>query len=101
VQSAPALDEANGMIYVGSEDHKVYAFNLADRLADPAGATFPTANEWFYATGDKVKTQPAIGSDGRIYVGSEDHRLWGDPKITGCGPLTRPTAYWIRRGQLL
>jgi len=32
--------------------------------------------KWKYETGDDINSAPAIGSDGTIYVGSEDHYLY-------------------------
>lgn len=34
------------------------------------------AQKWAFKTGDKVKSSPAIGSDGIVYVGSEDGHLY-------------------------
>ena len=33
-------------------------------------------SEWKYATGGVVGSSPAIASDGTIYVGSHDHKLY-------------------------
>ncbi len=63
VCSSPAIG-ADGTIYVGSQDHKLYALN-------PNG-TF----KWAYSTGDEIEQSPAIGSDGTIYVGSDDNNLY-------------------------
>ncbi len=63
VNSSPAIDE-NGTIYVGSEDHNLYALN-------PDGTL-----KWTYVTGGGISSSPAIGYNGSIYVGSEDHNLY-------------------------
>ncbi len=63
VSSSPALG-ADGTIYAGSRDHKLYAIS-------PNG----TLN-WAYTTEGDVYSSPAIGTDGTIYVGSEDHKLY-------------------------
>jgi outer membrane protein assembly factor BamB len=55
---------SDGTIYVGSEDHYLYALNSDGTL------------KWRYQTGDSLGSSPAIGSDGTIYVGSEDHYLY-------------------------
>ena len=34
------------------------------------------AQKWAFKTGDKVKSSPAIGSDGTVYVGSGDDNLY-------------------------
>ena len=57
VNSSPAIG-ANGIIYVGSNDKKLYAFY-------PHGS-----KKWDFVTGDAVVSSPAIGADGTIYVGS-------------------------------
>ena len=63
IYSSPAIG-ADGAIYVGSEDNKLYALN-------PNGAL-----KWTYATGGLVQSSPAIGADGAIYVGSYDGKLY-------------------------
>ena len=62
VRSSPAIG-ANGTIYVGSYDHRVYAIN-------PEGT-----EKWSFATGGSVVSSPAVGTDETIYVGS-DNRLY-------------------------
>jgi outer membrane protein assembly factor BamB len=34
------------------------------------------AIKWTYATGDVILSSPAVGSDGTIYVGSADNKLY-------------------------
>ncbi len=63
VISSPAIG-SDGTIYVGSEDHKLYAIN-------PDGSL-----KWSYATDDVVDSSPAMGSDGTLYVGSGDGKLY-------------------------
>ncbi len=58
VGSSPAVG-ADGTVYVGSWDNKVYA------LDGKSGA-----KKWEFETGDNVLPSPAIGSDGTVYVGS-------------------------------
>ena len=58
--SSSAAIGADGTIYVGSSDNKVYAIN-------PDGS-----EKWSFATGNTVTSSPAIGTDGTIYVGSGD-----------------------------
>jgi outer membrane protein assembly factor BamB len=52
---------ADGTVYVGSDDHHVYAVD---------GAT--GAKKWAFNTGGSVYPSPAIGADGTIYIGSND-----------------------------
>ena len=60
VRSSPAVD-ADGDIYVGSNDCRIYA------LYPEKGAV-----KWVYMTAGMVTSSPAIGPDQRLYVGSED-----------------------------
>jgi outer membrane protein assembly factor BamB len=101
--SSPAV-AANGTIYVGSDDRKLYAINpdgslkwsfLAGSLVEsspmigPDGTIYVGSNDrklyainpdgtkkWEYRTGDQIFSSPAIGSDGTVYVGSLDHRVY-------------------------
>jgi eukaryotic-like serine/threonine-protein kinase len=62
VKSSPAI--TGSVLYVGSEDGRVYAVN-----AD-------TGEElWRYQTGGKISSSPAV-VDGVIYIGSEDGSLY-------------------------
>ena len=60
--SRPAV--AGGVVYVGSEDHNLYALNAAngDKL-------------WNYTTGYYVDSDPAV-SGGTVYFGSEDNSVY-------------------------
>jgi len=62
VYSSPAV--ANGVVYVGSVDHKVYARNAK------TGALL-----WSYTTGTVEYSSPAV-SNGVVYLGSYDHNLY-------------------------
>ncbi|MBV9691313.1 MAG: PQQ-binding-like beta-propeller repeat protein [Ktedonobacteraceae bacterium] len=65
VRSSPTV--FNGIVYVGSEDHKLYAFDTTCRkVCSPL---------WSYATGGAVDSSPAV-ADGILYVGSDDHKLY-------------------------
>ncbi len=61
--SSPAIG-ADGTIYVGSEDYRLYAVN-------PNGTL-----KWAYAVGGPITSSPAIGADGTIYVVSDDGNLY-------------------------
>ena len=73
VDSSPAV--MNGVVYVGSGDHNVYALNAK------TGALL-----WRYTTGASVQSSPAV-ANGVVFVGSDDlnvyalnartgHKLW-------------------------
>jgi len=67
VSSSPAVSHL-GVVYVGSEDRKVYAVRSSDGTAE--------GGEWPFVTGGRVTSSPAIDSEGTVYVGSHDHRLY-------------------------
>jgi len=73
VASSPAIG-ADGTVYVGSYDKKVYALD---------GKT--GAKKWEFRTGADVDSSPAIGADGTVYVGSRDHKVYAF-KTSSSGP---------------
>lgn len=73
IQAAPTY--FNGVVYVGSEDGKVYAINDIDGSL-----------KWSYATGDQVISKPAIYqgvSKNLVLVGSHDKNLYALNADTG------------------
>lgn len=62
IHSSPAV--VDGTVYVGSEDHKLYAVDAA--TGD---------KRWEYETGSWVESSPAI-VNGVVYFGSNDGRLY-------------------------
>jgi outer membrane protein assembly factor BamB len=50
---------------------------------------------WEFKTGGQVTSSPAIGSDGTVYVGSYDNKLYAI-KTDSKGPAKSP---WPMRGQ--
>ena len=42
-----------------------------------------TFSIWEYQTGDYVRSSPVIGSDGTVYVGSRDHKVYALNGKTG------------------
>ena len=50
---------------------------------------------WEFGTGDQVLSSPAIGSDGTVYVGSDDKKLYAI-KTDSKGPAQSP---WPMGGQ--
>ena len=67
--SRPAV--ADGVVYVGSEDHNLYALNAAD--GDKL---------WNFTTGYYVDSDPAV-SNGTVYFGSEDNSVYALNAATG------------------
>jgi outer membrane protein assembly factor BamB len=68
VNSSPAV--ANGVVYVGSSDGKLYAFAVG--CATGGGTCSPI---WTGTTGGAIDSSPAI-SNGKVYVGSSDGKLY-------------------------
>ena len=54
----------NGIVYVGSWDHNVYALNANTGT-----------KVWSYTTGDIVYSSPTI-ANGVVYIGSADHNVY-------------------------
>jgi outer membrane protein assembly factor BamB len=78
IDSSPAV--ANGVVYVGSEDGDLYAF-------DAIAGTFL----WAAATGSSISSSPAV-SDGTVYVGSEDDNLYAYNLEASLSPLAAALA---------
>jgi outer membrane protein assembly factor BamB len=64
VVSSPSIG-ADGTVYVGSLDSKLYALNTSDGSV-----------KWTYATGSWVTSSAAIAVDGTVYIGSWDAKLY-------------------------
>jgi outer membrane protein assembly factor BamB/subtilisin family serine protease len=58
------LAVADGKVYVGSDDHKIYCLNATNG-----------AHIWSYTTGSWVESSPAV-ADGKVYVGSCDGNVY-------------------------
>ena len=82
--SSPGVG-ADGTVYVGGANGKVYAL---------AGAT--GAFKWSYSTGGPVFSSPAIGADGTVYVGSDDYRLYALNGATGAFKWSYQTGSRVR-----
>ena len=63
IKASPSIG-ADGTIYVGSEDGKVYAYQSSGSL------------KWSYETKGAVSTTPVIGVNNIIYVASSDKALY-------------------------
>lgn len=69
VSSSPAV--ANGIVYVGSDDKNLYAFDAVTGL-----------EKWRFATGSGVSSSPAVVR-GVVYIGSNDKNLYAIDAATG------------------
>ena len=84
MDSSPAIG-ADGTVYVGSNDSKLYAIN---------GKT--GAKLWEFETRSLVKSSPAIGADGTVYVGSNDYKLYAINGKSGVKLWEFETGGWVR-----
>jgi outer membrane protein assembly factor BamB len=62
IYSSPTV--ANGIVYISSQDHKLYALD-----------TISGAILWTYTTGDAIDSSPAV-VNGVVYVGSYDGKMY-------------------------
>ena len=68
----PILPEvANGTVYVGSVDGKVYALSATTGLLD-----------WSFGTGNQIGSSPVV-ANGVVYVGSYDAKVYALNATTG------------------
>ena len=67
--SAPSV--ADGVVYVGSDDHNLYVIDASN------GELI-----WRYETGDSVRASAAVAG-GVVYVGSDDHNLYAIDASSG------------------
>ncbi len=80
--SSPAV--ANGVVYVGSYDGKLYAFS-AGGTTGCSGTPKACKPLWAGATGSEIDSSPAVAY-GVVYVGSDDGKLYAFSAggTTGC-----------------
>ncbi|MFI8076274.1 PQQ-binding-like beta-propeller repeat protein [Streptomyces sp. NPDC086033] len=69
LSAAPTV--ADGVVYVGSGDHNLYAIDAATG-----------AKKWAYETGDQINSSPAV-LDGVVYFGSNDRNVYAVHADTG------------------
>jgi outer membrane protein assembly factor BamB len=75
VDSSPAV--ANGVVYVGSNEDDIYAFDAAGNVnCSTTGGVKTCASLWSAPTGNFVLSSPAVGA-GMVIVGSNDGKLYG------------------------
>ena len=71
---------AGGIVYVGSDNGKVYALDAATGHS-----------RWTYATGSNVESGPAVAG-GTVYVSSDDGNVYALDAATGHPRWTYPDA---------
>ncbi len=64
---------ADGIVYVGSHDHKVYALNATTGMV---GFDLELHNTviWTFTAGDMILLSSPAVANGIVYVGSYDHK---------------------------
>ncbi|MDP1807650.1 MAG: PQQ-binding-like beta-propeller repeat protein, partial [Acidimicrobiales bacterium] len=96
VYSSPAV--ANGTVYVGSDDGKLYAFDAAGVTNCSAGPPRTCSPLWTAATGGAIRSSPAV-ADGTVYVGSDDGKLYAFDAAgqfnCSAGPPRTCLARWV------
>ena len=80
VRSSPAV--ADGTVYVGSDDGKLYAFDAAGLFNCAAGPPRTCLAQWVTTTGAAVRSSPVV-ANGVVYVGSDDAGLYALNATTG------------------
>ena len=90
VQSSPAV--YNGVVYVGSDNGKLYAFDAAGNT-NCSGVPKTCAPLWTGSTGGSLFSSPAV-VNGVLYIGSEDGKLYAfDPSgTTNCSGAPKTCA---------
>jgi outer membrane protein assembly factor BamB len=75
----------NGVVYVGAQDGKLYAFDAAGSTGCAGTPVKTCAPLWTAATGSEIAATPAV-VNGVVYVGATDGRLFGFDAAgsTGC-----------------
>ena len=68
--STPAVH--GGRVFIGSDDHRVYALSGVD------GSVL-----WSYLTGGAVWSSPAVSGNGQVCFGSKDHTVYCVDEVTG------------------
>ncbi len=91
IGSSPAV--ANGVVYVGSGDHKLYAFK-ADGCGQPTCSFL-----WTASAGGAIESSPAV-ANGVVYVGSFDDKLYAF-KADGCGQSTCQPLWTASTGDVI
>jgi outer membrane protein assembly factor BamB len=76
IASSPIV--AGGLVYVGSEDDKLYALTTAGAV------------KWTATTGSAIESTPAVAR-GNVYVGSDDHSVYALNAATGAPVWTAAT----------
>jgi outer membrane protein assembly factor BamB len=96
ISSSPVV--VNGVVYIGSTDHNLYAYD-ATGTTNCSGTPKTCQPLWKAVTGSDIESSPAV-VNGVVYIGSEDKKLYayaangqtncsGTPKV--CTPLWTAT----------
>ena len=88
ISSSPAV--ANGVVYIGSPDHRLYALDAT------TGKIL-----WQYETGDTISFSSPAVANGVVYVGSDDKTLHAVDAATGKGLWKYTTGGKIKSSPLV
>ena len=89
IEAAPSV--ANGVVYVGSDDGRLYAFDAAGSSHCAVSGGKKTCTPlWSHATGAAIYSSPAV-SNGVVYVGSDDGKLYAFSQPVAPAPPVGPT----------
>jgi outer membrane protein assembly factor BamB len=95
VATASSPIVADGVVYVGSADRRLYAFEAG---CGQGGETCDPL--WTATTSDRIASTPAV-AEGVVYVASQDGGLYAFPEgcVSPCKPLwTANIGGYVRRG---
>eukprot|EP00947_MAST-08B_sp_MAST-8B-sp1_P001001 g1001.t1 len=85
VESSPALSSDDETVFVGSNDKKLYAINVANGT-----------KKWEFETGGYVDSSPALSSDDKtVFVGSHDGKLYAINVADGTKKWEFETGYYV------
>jgi outer membrane protein assembly factor BamB len=62
--TSPSVDPDGEMIYIGSDDHYLYAINLEGEVV------------WRFKTEGPITSTPLVGANGVVYIASQDGQVY-------------------------
>jgi outer membrane protein assembly factor BamB len=87
VKSSPVI--ANGILYIGSDDGKLWAINASTG-----------AEVWSASTGDSIRSSPAVVG-GIVYIGSNDGKVYAFDASNGNSVWTTTLGGWVTAAPLV
>lgn len=94
VQAAGSFNQGNqyssGLYNLNATQASAFNWTRQSRFLGSLSNTL----KWSYDTGGTVRSSPAIGSDGTIYVGSYDNKVYGSTATITAGKGLRRVVTW-------